>query len=116
MGYFSFQKGNQFEVCSKLDGFLGSYYKATVVANMGTNYVIQYKNLVEEFNDSVSLKETIKAPSTISSEENGSGHQSVFFETTGQELDYPVLKLMVHQDWRNGKWVSSKKTKRNAVR
>ncbi|PRQ44964.1 hypothetical protein RchiOBHm_Chr3g0484961 [Rosa chinensis] len=46
----------------------------------------------------------------------GLGHQSVFFETTGQELDYPVLKLRVHQDWRNGKWVSSKKTKRNAVR
>ncbi|KAM5560022.1 protein AGENET DOMAIN (AGD)-CONTAINING P1-like [Rosa sericea] len=148
MAHFSFQRGDQVEVCSKLEGFLGSYYEATIVANMGTNYVIQYNHLVEEFNDSVPLKETVKAAEvrplppeireanavfhvgdridaydldgwwvgTISSEENGSGHQSVFFETTGQELDYPVLKLRVHQDWRNGKWVLSKKTKRSAVR
>ncbi|KAL6192721.1 hypothetical protein ACLB2K_033807 [Fragaria x ananassa] len=35
-------------------------------------------------------------------------------ETAGQELEYPVLKLSVHQDWRNGKWVSPKNTKKSA--
>ena len=151
MALSSFQRGDQVEVCSKLEGFLGSYYEATVVANMGINYVVQYNNLVEEFNDAVPLKETVKAAEvrplppeireannngagfhvggridaydldgwwvgTVSSEDNGSGYQSVFFEYTGQELEYPVLKLRVHQDWRNGKWVSSKKTKRTVVR
>ncbi|XP_050379474.1 protein AGENET DOMAIN (AGD)-CONTAINING P1 [Argentina anserina] len=149
MAHFSFQRGDQVEICSKLDGFFGSYYEATVVANMGTNYVIQYRNLVEEFNESEPLKETVKASEvrplppeirgvhsavfhvddridaydldgwwvgTVSSEDNGSGFHSVFFEYTGQELEYPVLNLRVHQDWRNGKWVSSKKTKRGAVR
>lgn len=143
----SFQRGDKVEICSKVEGFLGSYFEATIVANMGTNYVIQYKNLMEEFDESVPLKETVMAGEvrplppeiteasvfhvgdkidaydldgwwvgTISSEKNSSGRHSVFFETTGQELAYPILKLRVHQEWRNGKWVSSKKTKRNAVR
>ncbi|KAL6138685.1 hypothetical protein ACLB2K_063964 [Fragaria x ananassa] len=123
MAHSSFQRGDQVEVCSKLEGFLGSYYEATVVANMGTNYVIQYNNLVEEFNDAVPLKETVKAaevrplPQEIrEANNNGAGFHSVFFEYTGQELEYPVLKLRVHQDWRNGKWVSSKKAKRTVVR
>ncbi|KAL6146648.1 hypothetical protein ACLB2K_057326 [Fragaria x ananassa] len=109
--------------------------------------MVQYKNLVEEYDESVPLKETVMADEvrpmppevteasefhignrvdandldgwwvgTISTEKNVYGFHYVFFETTGEEIAYPLWKLRVHQAWRNGKWeVSSKKRKRLAL-
>ncbi|KAL6142680.1 hypothetical protein ACLB2K_060957 [Fragaria x ananassa] len=117
----SFQRGDEVEVCSKVPGFLGSYFEATIVAKKGSNYVVQYKNLVEEYDESVPLKETVMADElprltefhignrvdandldgwwvgTISSEKNVYGFHYVFFETTGEEIAYPLWKLRVHQ-------------------
>ncbi|KAG8379545.1 hypothetical protein BUALT_Bualt07G0100100 [Buddleja alternifolia] len=46
----AFNAGDSVEVCSKEEGFLGSYYEATVVAKITRNnqYVVQYKTLVED--------------------------------------------------------------------
>ncbi|MFQ6649075.1 hypothetical protein Gotur_022809, partial [Gossypium turneri] len=45
-----FFKGDKVEVCSKEEGFLGSYYQAKILSPLNDNtlYRVQYKNLVEE--------------------------------------------------------------------
>lgn len=35
------------------------------------------------------------------------GMYYVYFETTKDEVKYPLNRLRVHQDWVDGKWVSS---------
>ncbi|XP_050384044.1 protein AGENET DOMAIN (AGD)-CONTAINING P1-like [Argentina anserina] len=57
----SFQRGGEVEVCSKVPEYIGSYFEATIVARKGNNYVVQYKNLVEEYDESVPLKEKVMA-------------------------------------------------------
>ncbi|KAM5563706.1 protein AGENET DOMAIN (AGD)-CONTAINING P1-like [Rosa sericea] len=133
----SFQRGDQVEVSSNMEGFLGSFWQATIVANMGTNYVVEYKDLVEEHDESTLLRETVMAnqvrplPPRIAasrfsdnnkvdafdrdgwwvgkiSGREGSDKYYVFFETTGEEIAYPISQLRFHLDWRNGKWISHK--------
>ncbi|PON43127.1 Agenet domain containing protein [Parasponia andersonii] len=36
------------------------------------------------------------------------GHYFVYFETTGDEIAYPLSRLRAHLDWVKGKWVSPK--------
>lgn len=43
---------------SKEQGFLASYYEATVVSNMGDNYVVEYKELLED-DEFTPLNETV---------------------------------------------------------
>ncbi|KAJ4851221.1 hypothetical protein Tsubulata_041927 [Turnera subulata] len=58
----SFKKGDQVEVCSKQEGFLGSYYSATVVNQLGPKaYAVEYETLVEEEDESVPLVEVAAA-------------------------------------------------------
>ncbi|TQD74902.1 hypothetical protein C1H46_039575 [Malus baccata] len=55
-----FETNNEVEVSSRDEGFIGSYFAARVVANMGDNYVVEYKELLE--NDERTLyKETVMA-------------------------------------------------------
>ncbi|KAH8497918.1 hypothetical protein Peur_073183 [Populus x canadensis] len=133
-----FHEGDKVEVCSKQEGFLGSYYTATVVEKLDLNsFAVQYTNLVEEEDMSKLLIETVSAdevrpvPPRI---KFGSGFSAfdkvdafdndgwwagkvtgqrgpmyfVYFETTGDEIAYHVSRLRIHLDWANGKWVSSK--------
>ena len=58
-----FSKGDEVEVCSKEEGFLGSYFEATVVLPLNDNtlYKVQYKNLVEEEDQTRPLVEIVSA-------------------------------------------------------
>nr|XP_048332830.1 uncharacterized protein LOC125423219 [Ziziphus jujuba var. spinosa] len=84
----AFYRGEEVEVCSREDGFLGSYYAATLVAHLENMNI---------------LKNKIKG-------KEGSNHYNVYFDNTGDEIAYPVSRLRFHLDWRSGKWVSSKKS------
>ncbi|XP_073152376.1 protein AGENET DOMAIN (AGD)-CONTAINING P1-like [Henckelia pumila] len=58
-----FQQGDRVEVASKEDGFVGSYYKATIVAPISRHnqYVVEYKTLVEDHDMSTPLREVADA-------------------------------------------------------
>ncbi|KAL7129413.1 hypothetical protein ABFS83_13G064500 [Erythranthe nasuta] len=36
---------------------------------------------------------------------NTDGDYFVYFDTTGDEIAYPLNRIRVHRDWVNGKWV-----------
>ncbi|XP_068340170.1 protein AGENET DOMAIN (AGD)-CONTAINING P1-like [Pyrus communis] len=55
-----FKTNNEVEVSSKEEGFIGSYFAARVVANMGDNYVVEYKELLED-DERTLYKETVMA-------------------------------------------------------
>lgn len=133
----SFQRGDQIEVCSKEPGFVGSYYAATVVSQLRKDlFVVKYKDLLEGNNQTQLLVETVRCnevrpvPPQIEStgfryldqvdafDNDGwwvgkiSGRKGsdyfVYFETTGDEIAYPLSRLRSHLDWVKGKWVSPK--------
>uniref|UniRef100_A0A0D3DYR6 Agenet domain-containing protein n=1 Tax=Brassica oleracea var. oleracea TaxID=109376 RepID=A0A0D3DYR6_BRAOL len=58
-----FVKGDKVEVCSKQDGFFGSYFEAKVLSKLprGSFYKVKYKNLVTEGEDPMPLIEIISA-------------------------------------------------------
>ncbi|KAL5572805.1 hypothetical protein UlMin_022402 [Ulmus minor] len=121
-----FDRGDKIEVCNKEEGFLGSYYAATVVSQLPNSlYVVQYKNLLED-NWSDPLMETISSPLSefsyldeVDAFDNdgwwvgkitgkiGSDYL-VLFEMYEDEIAYPSSRLRFHLEWRNGFWVSSK--------
>lgn len=55
----SLQIGDEVEVCCNSEGFIGSYWEAIIVANMGTNYLVEYKDFVDEADESTPLRETV---------------------------------------------------------
>ncbi|KAM1353688.1 hypothetical protein EV1_032936 [Malus domestica] len=55
-----FERDNEIEVTGKEKGFLRSYYAARVIANMGDNYVVEYKELLED-DERTHCKETVMA-------------------------------------------------------
>ncbi|XP_010522105.1 PREDICTED: DUF724 domain-containing protein 2 [Tarenaya hassleriana] len=131
-----FVRGDHVEVCSREEGFLGSYFAATVVERLagGKFYKVKYKNLVTEEDEFQPLMETISAaeirPSppryipvvfrrrdAVDAFDNDgwwvgevTGRKdnlfSVYFRTTGDEIEYPFNRLRAHVDWVNGQWVS----------
>jgi|UniRef100_A0A2N9IC68 hypothetical protein len=57
-----FKSGDEVEVCSNRDGFVGSYYSATVIKKHGNDsYEVQYKNLITEDEPHRPLIETVNA-------------------------------------------------------
>ncbi|XVE76355.1 hypothetical protein DITRI_Ditri12bG0165500 [Diplodiscus trichospermus] len=129
-----FLKGDEVEVCSKEEGFLGSYFEATVISQLNNNtlYKVRYKNLVEEEDQTMPLVQIVSAdevrplPPRIVREEanrvfsylyaldndgwwvgNITGKQGskywVYFDTSGDEIAYPVSQLRNHMEWRHGK-------------
>ncbi|KAK5770171.1 hypothetical protein PVK06_046321 [Gossypium arboreum] len=56
-----FFQGDEVEVCSKEEGFLGSYYQAKILSPLNNNtlYRVQYKNLVEEEDQTRPLVEIV---------------------------------------------------------
>ncbi|PIA47389.1 hypothetical protein AQUCO_01400214v1 [Aquilegia coerulea] len=128
-----FSKGDAVEVNSKQEGFVGSYYEATVLMPYEKNkYVVQYKTLITD-DEKYWLKEVVDAseirptppPKVMVSGFNhhdfvdvydndgwwvgritgrSPTHYSVYFDSTSEELSYPVSKVRVHQEWINGRW------------
>ncbi|KAK9945273.1 hypothetical protein M0R45_010795 [Rubus argutus] len=54
-------QGDEVEVCCNSEGFLGSDWEAIIVVNMGTNYLVEYKDFVDEADESTPLRETVMA-------------------------------------------------------
>ncbi|KAK4369006.1 hypothetical protein RND71_012798 [Anisodus tanguticus] len=131
-----FDRGDRVEVASKEDGFLDSYYEAIVVYQpFKKDYIIQYKTLLKDnlsgpLKGLVTLSELRPVPPQISA--NGfilfdqvdafdndgwwvgiitgkiGAKYLVYFDTFGVECVYDESELRVHQDWIDGKWISSK--------
>ncbi|XP_050365584.1 protein AGENET DOMAIN (AGD)-CONTAINING P1-like [Argentina anserina] len=132
----TFHVGDAVEVCCNEEGFLGSYWEATIVATC--NY--EYKRFVEEHDESTPLRETVNVtqvrplpPNIVPSKycklegdrvdaflndvwwvgtisrKLDSEHYVVFFENTGEQNAFPLSNLRFHMDWLNGDWVPSKK-------
>ncbi|KAI8006259.1 Protein AGENET DOMAIN (AGD)-CONTAINING P1 [Camellia lanceoleosa] len=128
-----FRRGDRIEVASKEDGFVGSYYSATVISElMKKHYMVQYKTLLKE-DEAGPLREIVAAdevrpvppeiPATgfglyerVDAFDNDgwwvgkiTGRLGpkyyVYFEKTGDEIAYPLAQLRIHQDWLNDKWV-----------
>ncbi|KAL6314661.1 hypothetical protein AAG906_027007 [Vitis piasezkii] len=123
------------EVCSKEDGFLGSYYEAKVLGKVGRNkLMVEYKTLLSDEDGQQPLKEIVEAAEvrpvppvilvtgfevldTVDAFDNdgwwvgrisGSyedGKYFVYFESSGDELAYPIHRLRVHQEWEDGQWL-----------
>ena len=129
----AFQKGDKVEVASKEDGYLGSYFGATVVAELAqTEYIVQYKNLVKkDFSgpllEVVTGEELRPVPYTIPTKGfrlgdivdayanegwwvgmicgKTQGKYVVYFENYPElKYVYPISRLRIHQEWINGTW------------
>lgn len=122
------------EVCLKEEGFQGSYYEAKVVQKVGrTKLLVEYKSLLSDYDGVRPLREIVEAadarpvPPAISSscfqvldkvdafDNDGwwvgritgrceDGKYNVYFESSGDELAYPVDRLRVHQEWEDSNW------------
>ncbi|KAF8409043.1 hypothetical protein HHK36_005115 [Tetracentron sinense] len=132
-----FRKGAPVEICSNQDGFRGSYYAATVLAAVGKDrFLVEYctlltddeKNLLREIVDAAEVRPAppeilvsdFSVLDIVDAYDNDGwwvgritgrvpAKYFVYFDSTGDEIAYPSSQLRVHQDWENGKWVSSKK-------
>ncbi|KAL2328060.1 hypothetical protein Fmac_021487 [Flemingia macrophylla] len=131
-----FASGDKVEVCSNEEGFVGSYYAATVVSRLDNGlYVVRYDTLLED-DESQPLTETLfpkelrpapprlpPAPFSLyqrvdAFDNDGwwlgqitgkSGHSSyyVYFVTTNEEIAYPASRIRVHHEWLHGDWLLS---------
>ncbi|KAG2260245.1 hypothetical protein Bca52824_079539 [Brassica carinata] len=121
-----FVKGDKVEVCSKQDGFFGSYFEAKVLSKLprGSFYKVKYKNLVTEGEDPMPLIEIISAdeirsmppklfqPSTFRRHDKVDAFdldawRYVLRPTTNDVCEYPLERLRRHLDLVNGHWISS---------
>ncbi|XP_031099824.1 protein AGENET DOMAIN (AGD)-CONTAINING P1-like [Ipomoea triloba] len=122
--------GDAVEVLSNKEGFVGSYYEATVVGVLpgGRGYVVQYKTLLTD-DFSSPLTETVPAdeirPKSLNvyadlyyicqkidafdndgwwvgniSRKMGDRYY-VYFETTNDEILYHKDRIRIHLDWVN---------------
>ncbi|XP_061371243.1 protein AGENET DOMAIN (AGD)-CONTAINING P1-like [Gastrolobium bilobum] len=132
-----FCRGKKVEVCSKEDGFVGSYYEATLVSHLPNGLcVVRYTNLLED-DESQPLTETLYQKELrplpprvqgsafslyqkvdvfdndgwwvgeITGRRISDSHYYVYFTTTNEEIAYPYSQIRVHHDWVNGDWLLS---------
>ncbi|KAH6780663.1 hypothetical protein C2S52_011900 [Perilla frutescens var. hirtella] len=129
-----FRRGDLVEVASVQEGFVGSYYEGTVVADLVKDgYVVQYRTLLKEdlsgpLREVATTAEVRPRPPPVMAEDfrlhdlvdafdndgwwwgritgrNRDGY-AVFFETTGDEIVYPKNRLRIHHEWMKGMWIS----------
>ncbi|XP_057793342.1 protein AGENET DOMAIN (AGD)-CONTAINING P1-like [Salvia miltiorrhiza] len=127
-----FRRGDLVEVASVQEGFVGSYYEATVVTDLSKHgYFVQYRTLLKDdlsgpLREVASAAEVRPRPPPVPATEyqlhdvvdafdndgwwwgritgrSGDGY-TVFFETTGDEIFYHRSRLRTHQEWSNGTW------------
>lgn len=131
-----FRRGDLVEVASKQEGFVGSYYEATVVADLGGSggYLVQYRTLLEDdmsspLREVAADGEVRPRPPPDEAEEyrlyevvdvfdndgwwwgwiagrSGDGY-TVVFETTRDEIFYHRNLLRTHREWIDGRWMES---------
>ncbi|CAK9186254.1 unnamed protein product [Ilex paraguariensis] len=122
-----FRRGDRVEVASKEEGFNGSYYAATVISELlKKEYIVQYKTLLKDdlsgpLREIVSVDEFRPAPPEIPATGLGlydkvdafdndgwwvgkitgkiGNEFFVYFETTGDEIVYPLENLRIHQEY-----------------
>ncbi|XP_043700295.1 protein AGENET DOMAIN (AGD)-CONTAINING P1 [Telopea speciosissima] len=128
----AFRIGGLVEICSKEEGFVGSYYSAEIIFTAEkTHFLVEYKNLLAQDGKRL-LREIVRAdevrpyPPAIQVSKLGlfdrvdaydkdgwwvgritrrnKSRYHVYFESTGEEIAYSVSQLRVHQEWKNGKW------------
>nr|KJB12692.1 hypothetical protein B456_002G031600 [Gossypium raimondii] len=129
-----FRKGDEVEITSDEEGFRGSWYNAVIVEYRGNDkYLVEYSTSRKE--DGVPLRAEAKAQhirpcppelspvasfclrevvdaryndgwwiGVISRVLDGSKY-AVYFSLPDEELEFDHLKLRIHQDWKNGKWI-----------
>ncbi|KAL5727033.1 hypothetical protein ACHQM5_000269 [Ranunculus cassubicifolius] len=139
----AFNTGDSVEVSMKEEGFFGSYYPATILQQFeNKKYLVQYHTLLEEEDQNHMLQEVVSAaeirPSPpkhivmhyrtgdlvdvydndgwwvgkLTSRRKFNDY-GVYFESSGDVIGYPVTKLRVHQEWKNGRWYLSRKKLNN---
>ncbi|KAL2483431.1 Plant Tudor-like protein [Forsythia ovata] len=128
-----FKRGDRVEIASNEEGFVGSYYEATVVTELvRKEYIVQYLTLLKD-DMSGPLREVVTAaevrppppeiPATgfnlydlVDAFDNDGwwvgkitgrigSKFCVYFDSTKDEIAYEFERLRVHQDWIDGKWV-----------
>ncbi|XP_042494531.1 protein AGENET DOMAIN (AGD)-CONTAINING P1-like isoform X2 [Macadamia integrifolia] len=128
----AYESGDLVEICSKEEGFVGSYYSALIISAVEkTHFLVEYKTLLAQDGKRL-LREIVCADDirpyppaiqvskfgkfdrvdaydndgwwvgTITKRNKSKYH--VYFEISGEGIEYPVSKLRVHQEWKNGKW------------
>ncbi|KAA8526761.1 hypothetical protein F0562_009010 [Nyssa sinensis] len=136
--------GNYVEICSREDGFLGSYFVAKVLARVGKGkFMVEYLTLLDD-DEKELLKEEVEAADVrpvpphirvsgfdvldkVDAYDNDgwwvgritgrdASNYYVYFDSSGDEFAYPISRLRVHQEYENGQWVSSQQKYQSAVR
>ncbi|KAL8249238.1 hypothetical protein R6Q59_006106 [Mikania micrantha] len=132
-----YQRGDRVEVLNEEEGFVGSYYPANIISRISTKeYIVQYRTLVND--DGLGpLREVLSADRIrpkppeivttgfgLSDMVDASDHDGwwvgkvvkkmgseylVRFENPSEKIAYPMSKLRVHQEWKDGVWVYCKK-------
>ncbi|KAJ4982140.1 hypothetical protein NE237_032977 [Protea cynaroides] len=131
----TYQNGELVEICSKEEGFVGSYYIAEIILPVEKpRFLVEYKTLLTQ-DEKRLLREIVSAddirpyPPTIQVSEFSlldrvdANHNDgwwvgvitkiekpmyqVYFERTGECISYLVSQLRIHQELENGIWVSS---------
>nr|XP_027191057.1 DUF724 domain-containing protein 2-like [Cicer arietinum] len=100
-----YKEGDKVEVCSKEEGFIGSYYEGTIVSCLENGkYVVCYKNLIEDDNSGRYLKETLypkelrPLPPRVRNPTNFKRNQKVdAFDNDGWWLGVIASEKMVQQ-------------------
>ncbi|XP_026411170.1 uncharacterized protein LOC113306450 [Papaver somniferum] len=103
-----FKRVDRVEVSSKEEGFVGSYYSATILAKLAPTNELPF--LPEIKLSEYSLLDKVDAYDNdgwwigrISAVLDDSMYY-VYFENSRDEIAYPVDKLRIHQEFDNGKW------------
>ncbi|KAG5603344.1 hypothetical protein H5410_034714 [Solanum commersonii] len=127
-----FQINDDIEVASQVEGYIGSYYHATIVHPVGAyHYKVKYRTLVNN-NETAPLEELASVyevrpiPPDIPHEmkiyeivdvydnegwwfgvitRKVEQKYYVYFPTTADTVAYSIDKLRVHQEWSDGNWI-----------
>ncbi|GLJ16262.1 hypothetical protein SUGI_0273560 [Cryptomeria japonica] len=137
------RRGEPVEVCSDEEGFKGAWYPATVIRKSGLGYLIEFKDLVTDDEES-QLREKVEAdqirpvPPSLNRQhfvaheivdaydkdgwwtgtiENvlADNKYIVHFSHSGEKLEYSVSQLRLHLDWVDGKWLQPSEPSKNTV-
>ncbi|XP_015078606.1 DUF724 domain-containing protein 2-like [Solanum pennellii] len=130
-----FQINDDIEVASQEEGYIGSYYQASIVHPIGAyHYKVKYKTLVNDdkttpLEESVHVSEVRPIPPAIPHETRPmeiyeivdvyanegwwfgvitakvEQDYYVYFPTTEDTVAYSIDKLRVHQEWSDGNWI-----------
>lgn len=128
----AFEKGDSVEIHSKVEGFEGSYFAATILMPLPEKkYLVQYKTLVTDdwkdmLQEVVDVREIRPTPPEVSSgflvgdvvdvyDNEGwwigkitgrsHSHYYVYFDYTDEEIGYRFSDVRVHLEWSKGRWL-----------